>query len=92
MAKLLHSVIGLYDYIIAGEYEISHNEISFNLDSQMHTLQKEILGFEYDGLLMQDLIPLVVLLFITMVPLHSDRPDRQLAFMLNAKRLYKIFM
>lgn len=92
LAKLLHSVIGLYDYIIAGEYEISHNEISFNLDSQMHTLQKEILGFEYDGLLMQDLIPLVVLLFITMVPLHSDRPDIQLAFMLNAKRLYKIFM
>jgi hypothetical protein len=30
----------------------------------------------------------VVLLFISMLPLHADRPERQTAFLANALRLY----
>lgn len=92
LAKLLHSAIGLYDYIIAGEYIIENDEICINVNNHLDLLQKEIIDFKYQNFSMQDLMPLVILLFITMVPLHEDRPDRQLAFMLNAKRLYKSFM
>lgn len=92
LAKLLHSIIGLYDYIIAGEYTIENGKIQFNTNNQIKNLQKEIIRFKYQNFSMQDLIPLVILLFVTMIPLHEDRPDRQLAFMLNAKRLYKDFL
>jgi hypothetical protein len=35
-----------------------------------------------------DVQPLVVLLFLSMLPLHSDNPARQAAFFANALRLY----
>ena len=58
--------------------------------SRADALQKIYL----DLILIEDLetekiLPLVILLFVSMVPLHSDRKDRQEAMLLNALRLYK---
>jgi hypothetical protein len=33
-----------------------------------------------------------ILLFISMIPLHKDNIDRQKALILNAYRLYKIYL
>jgi hypothetical protein len=35
-----------------------------------------------------DVRAVAVCLFLSMLPLHSDRPDRQRAFIANALRLY----
>ena len=35
--------------------------------------------------------PISILLFLSMLPLHADRPDRQRAFLANALRLFQEF-
>jgi hypothetical protein len=94
IAKFSHSIIGLYDHIVAGLYELKITEpLDFEfqifLDDTTRAVQKEyrdnvrILGMAAD-----DVQPLVVLLFLSMLPLHSDNPARQAAFFANALRLY----
>ena len=34
---------------------------------------------------------ITISLFLSMLPLHADRPDRQMAFIANALRLYARF-
>jgi len=36
-----------------------------------------------------DCYPIMVLLFLSMLPLHADRPQRQMAMLANAFRIYK---
>lgn len=96
LAKLTHSVIGLYDFIISGRYEIkkdcSGNEyICFDIDQRLADIQNKFYDYCFlDGISISDIIPLVVLLFFSMLPLHKDRPDRQKAMILNAFRLYEL--
>lgn len=98
LAKLAHSVIGLYDFIIAGRYAIDSDEngyecIRFDVDQRLASVQKIFLEFHFiDGVPVREAMPLVVLLFLSMLPLHDDRPDRQKAMLLNAVRLYKEFV
>lgn len=93
-AKLMHSVIGLYDFIIAGRYELTlYNSYSFELDFQLDDRVKEIQGIfinRYLGgsLSLVKILPIVILLFLSMLPLHEDRLDRQRAMLANAVRLY----
>lgn len=93
VAKLGHSVIGLYDHIIAGRYRIDSAEgaevIRFGRDDRLKTIQYEFLGAQFiPGQPNASAHPAMVLLFISMIPLHADRPDRQKAMFLNAMRLY----
>ena len=37
-------------------------------------------------------MPLTTLLFLSMQPLHSDRPDRQKAMLFNALRIYSTYV
>lgn len=97
LAKLTHSVIGLYDYIIAGRYTLTENEesieIYFDIDNRVLRIQEQFLGIDFiPGLKTRELMPLVVLLFVSMLPLHNDRPDRQKAMLANALRLYKEYL
>lgn len=95
IAKLTHSILGLYDHIIAGRYFITGSntrnvKIEFEIDQRIYEIQKIYVdSFFIKKLEMKDILPLVVLLFVSMVPLHSDRKDRQEAMLLNALRLYK---
>jgi hypothetical protein len=97
LAKLSHSVVGLYDYIIAGRYRIESkagdgDEIVFDLDGRLHIVQQIFLKTELiPGLSSGNITPLTVLLFLSMLPLHADRPDRQNAMLVNALRLYSSF-
>lgn len=98
IAKINHSIIGLYDYIIAGAFSIHKNgELDFTFeifkDERINNLQ---LSYLQETLLpditAQDYMPLTVLLFLSMLPLHSDNNERQLALFANAFRLYDEFI
>lgn len=94
LAKLTHSVIGLYDFIIAGRYTLipsgeANAEINFDIDERIFNLQERFFDFKFNGLPeVKAIMPLTILLFLSMLPLHSDRPDRQEAMLVNALRLY----
>lgn len=93
-AKLCHSVIGLYDFIIADSFEIQKSDelgvkLVFNLDNRLKAIQgnfisKQIIP-EIDT---KDIIAPTILLFLSMLPLRSDKPHRQEAMLVNALRLY----
>lgn len=89
IAKLYHSVHGKYDFIINDLFDVRQNgtENSWQLtlfSSDQHDqveiiLRKLILesGFHLD-----EILCIEGLLFLSMIPLHSDFPKRQLAFWL----------
>ena len=100
IAKLTQSVIGLYDYIISGAYSMSWsvdqgvNQVSFIVFASDETIQiqdKFFRNFSVGGLRPLDVMPLVVLLFLSMLPLHDDDSERQLALLANALRLYSAY-
>lgn len=100
VAKLNHSVIGLYDFIISGAYRLSadFNGHEFNahldifIDERIRDVQKVFSDKKFFGQVSSnDVMPLTILLFLSMLPMHCDNPDRQLALFANALRLYKIF-
>lgn len=99
LAKLTHSVIGLYDFIIAGRYHLETNHedfcqaddfsIGFDLDAVLTAIQQTFMqGQFHPALAINEIMPAVVILFLSMLPLHADRPDRQRAMLVNALRLY----
>jgi len=94
IAKLSHSVIGLYDFILAGACTLNEQgpyqlEFRLNTDPWLDALQEAYLQRRFGGALAaRDSLPLVILLFLSMLPLHADDPERQMALMANAFRLY----
>ena len=98
LAKLSHSVIGLYDHIISGRYKLSGDifssvKIDFSTNEIVDDIQREFMSRRFISFInTQDIMPLTVLLFLSMLPLHADRPDRQKAMLANALRLYSKFI
>jgi len=97
IAKLYHSIIGGYDYIIANQFQIEEKGLKFypNDSVKINQLSKKFEKLIYDEFFFisfDEILAINVLLFISMVPLHSDNKKRQEAFLLNSKRLYKILM
>jgi hypothetical protein len=95
LAKFAHSVVGRYDQIIAGRYRLDAPDggrfaIAFEQAPHHHWLQDAAARFCVDGVPVggREIRALTVCLFLSMLPLHSDRPDRQRAFIANALRLY----
>ena len=99
VAKLAHSVLGMYDFIIAGMYEYTENsvyDISFTLETnqviektQNYFREKSFAGYSLSQL---STYAILVHLFLSMLPLHSDYPERQKAMLANALRLYLDFI
>jgi dTDP-glucose pyrophosphorylase len=84
IAKLRHSISGKYDFIVNDLFNIELNgnniDLEINLLSEMH---KEI-SKEFDSIISKyyDLNKVKIiegLLFISMLPLHNDTPNRQIA-------------
>lgn len=98
IAKLSHSILGLYDLIIAGYYKIEVLDKSIILEiaqkkSHRETQQKFIqLVEDKFGLTSQNLYAMQIQLFLSMLPLHSDNPKRQQALFANAFRLHQILV
>lgn len=96
IAKLSHSILGLYDWIIAGYYEVEINqqEIQFLLDvpNSIKGIQQLFLSLIKDKFQLSSkaLYAMQIQLFLSMLPLHSDDVKRQQALMANAFRLYQL--
>ena len=95
MAKLGHSIFGGYDFILANRYDCQGFDerdlsIRFHDDGKMKSLGQIAKALNVKSLSMDSLEiqALIIHLFLAMLPLHSDRPDRQKAFLANALRLY----
>lgn len=98
VAKLSHSIIGLYDHLIAGAFVLHQEDpLTFNLDilidERTASIQKLFLDeFRFFELTPRDFMPLTALLFFSMLPLHADNKLRQSALLANAYRLYSLYI
>jgi hypothetical protein len=95
LAKLHHSAVGFYDLIISGLFSLSEradHALTFTLEaSAKHLAVRDRFRTWLRAHENQDpavLQAISVLLFLSMLPLHADRPDRQRAFLANALRLH----
>ncbi|MBU6498410.1 MAG: phosphotransferase [Rhodospirillales bacterium] len=95
LAKLAHSIVGRYDHIVAGRYSFARNDshdfsIDFEATAQQVWLQDVLGDLAVDGVGGDSgqIRAVTILLFLSMLPLHAERPDRQLAFVANALRLF----
>ena len=97
IAKLGHSIIGLYDHIIAGNYryKMSENFDKIKIDFEVlydYKISDTIKLFEKKFLNKHDknkIVKIISILFLSMLPLHSDSKSKQLAFLFNFLRIYQ---
>lgn len=91
LAKLSHSICGLYDFINNNLFEIYLNEsfeymLKIDFDNQAYVdIFKRKLGengFDYQLVRLYE-----ASLFLSMLPLHIDVPYKVVGFILNAKRI-----
>lgn len=94
-AKLFHSCIGLYDFIIAGFYDcnIIDNQIFLTIKTpnSIRLIQDEFFNI-ICPINKREFYAITIHLFLSMLPLHSDNKSRQLALFANSFRLYKEFL
>jgi hypothetical protein len=95
LAKLAHSIWGLYDQLIAGRYAVTEHDHDFTLSFEpipaQPWLEAGLAQMTIDGVggLSIPVRAATTSLFLSMLPLHADRPDRQRAFIANALRLWR---
>lgn len=90
IAKLRHSFVGLYDFIIADLFKlekIGDNSFNFHvkvdLDIDKYEKFFDSIAVKY-GYVPDDIKFIEGLLFLTMIPLHVDKPEHQKSFYLIA--------
>jgi hypothetical protein len=94
LAKLAHSIVGRYDQIVAGRYSLERYgadyELSFAPVACQPWLEGALADLAVDGVggLSEPVRAVMASLFLSMLPLHADRPERQQAFIGNALRLF----
>lgn len=95
VAKLAHSILGMYDYIIGGNFTFSEKspysvELKFPENDVITAVQAYFRSMRFAGHSLKGLstYPITIHLFLSMLPLHSDKPERQKAMLANALRLY----
>lgn len=92
IAKLRHSVCGLYDFIVQGLFKISEKYKTFEY-KVLATRDYKVLEKIFDNLVVQngynpqDIKFIEGLLFLSMIPLHKDNFNRQKMFYLRAVEL-----
>lgn len=93
IAKLTHSVIGLYDFITAERFNFgaaSNNiELSFPTHFQVRDIQAEYNSIlsEKLNISSREVLAITALLFLSMLPLHSESRERQNVILANGLRL-----
>lgn len=95
VAKFSHSILGMYDYIIGGNFTYTENEpynveLRFPENDVITAVQAYFRSMCFGGHSLKGLstYPITIHLFLSMLPLHSDKPERQKAMLANALRLY----
>lgn len=88
IAKLRHSVCGRYDFIMADLFKVSESDGECSLQLFEPDVYHSVTSF-FDDLIRQhgynekEILFIEGLLFVSMVPLHKDNFQRQLAMYLN---------
>jgi hypothetical protein len=95
IAKLAHSILGLYDFIISGNYFLEEIEpycFSFKIytGSIISSIQQYFRNMNFLNRTISELsvYPIMIHLFFSMLPLHKDSSIKQKALLANALRLY----
>lgn len=95
LAKLAHSIIGQYDRIVLGRSRlIEDTPTSWRLIVEQPAHQSELESIferfitETCNLDMAEITAMTALLFFSMLPLHSERPDFQKQFIATGLRLF----
>lgn len=95
VGKLAHSIIGLYDFIIAGMFTYSEQSdydirLEFDVADGIKVTQEKFRNLTFAGYSIDELnvYPILIHLFLSMLPLHNDNSERQKAMLANALRLY----
>jgi hypothetical protein len=92
-AKMYHSIVGLYDYIITDQYEVSISNkglIKFKIYNSANSNFVDYIRHRWK-VLDSTLLKINIHLFLSMIPLHSESPKRQEAFIANSIRLFKSY-
>ena len=101
LAKFHHSVVGLYDLIIADRYVLETNKntgefhLKFPDKTRLTPVQEIYREVFFSGNINFDeknIHAITIHLFLSMLPLHFDRPQAQLAMIANSLRLYAEMM
>lgn len=92
IAKLRHSIVGNYDFIVSDLFEVENINNNFNYEIYAHENAKEIaLLFDEmiisSGYKLNEIKFIEALLFISMLPLHKDKPNRQKVMYLQGIKL-----
>lgn len=98
IAKLGHSVLGMYDWIIAGYHQ---TDIDFDKGHVEHKIEGEAKHLNIKKFFIEkveqkyniqpeELYAMQLMLFLSMLPLHSDDKFRQEGLFANAFRIYFI--
>ncbi|MFN2289501.1 MAG: phosphotransferase [Chromatocurvus sp.] len=86
LAKLAHSIIGHYDDILHGRSTLDVDPDdpmvwTFSVDTQPHAAEVTDIFFAYlgdaDDIDVREILALTALLFLSMLPLHYESPERQ---------------
>ena len=96
IGKLFHSVYGLFDHIVAGHFALgaaSPLDLSLELPISPYivSLQNIFKEQRFAGQTPAEAAgaAIATLLFFSMLPLHDDHPNRQLALLANGMRLFE---
>lgn len=92
LAKILHSIDGCYDYIIEDLFNIEYSNkgIKYELYNNSAFLKKLFkTEFNLSYTEYREIRLIESLLFLSMIPLHSDVPERQLAMLITGLKLFK---
>ena len=92
IAKLRHSVVGLYDFIVQGLFKLEENSNEYNykiLTNKDYSVLEPIFD-KYciqNGFNPNDVKFIEGLLFLSMIPLHRENFDRQKVFFIKSIEL-----
>jgi hypothetical protein len=95
VAKFFHSLIGYYDSIVSEHYDLLESDGVLRIYANLNEINRNSLKEKFISSLglsgEQTMLVYVnlILLFITMIPLHKDNEKRQIALALNAIDLYR---
>jgi hypothetical protein len=92
LAKLCHSVFGRYDYIDAELYRISDDGKPQYYSKGHENIERAFRDVIFDNLpdtVKVDVMRLTASLFLSMIPLHADKPEHQKLFYTEFERLAK---
>ena len=93
IAKLAHSIVGKYDFIVASKIELDVNNNQFNIKFPKNDKKfaEDLFWIKVESFIpgvKSDIYNIMIHLFLSMLPLHADCKVRQMALLANALRLF----